>query len=441
MAPKPRPAYKGTSGPVAERNTPVAERAEVPADVPMTIVGQETEENSGETKIGQEKGGKTQRKVDDNNIDYVNQPEAETEHKQAKKPAAKKSKKGKKTKKANVGIAVNVKAAKIDAGKVRKDEVKKDKRAAFLGYVRIDLFKQTPRIVFGEWNERGMSVKLVNSYQTGSIQRFDEKNMIMILVHAQCLIPTKYVRTLENEEGLPMLGDIFEDGCAPTVVKPCGGQHRSAALHIMQTRNTKRLAELGQEGKKIQADLKDLEDGDAMQEDEGASSSEVTQRTAEEEKARLDIRKEAQKKLERIQERLMVIKRDLRLGGLWLAAVYDIAKLTESDLHQMSWNESNFVYMETKNEWAFGYLRRVHSLWSTLQYQPKTTALIEQGLRKDLAEMEDSPTGKFEREVMTGAEQARAKGVATQNIFKLPFAREMIMRLLSYGPYFCQQKN
>ncbi len=276
-------------------------------------------------------------------MDYVNKPEAESDQEQAKKPTAKKSKKGKKTKERNVGIAVDVEAAKIDAGKVRKDEVEKDKRAAFLGYVRIDLFKQTPRIVFGEWNERGvergMSFKLANSYQTGSIQRFDEKNIIMIPVHAQRLVPTKCVRTLENEEGLPMLGEIFEDGCAPTVVKPCGGQHRSAALHIMHSRNTKRLAELGQEGEKIQADLEgpedgekiqaDLEgpeDGDAMLEDEGAPASEVRQRTDEEEKARLDIRKEAQQKLARIQERLAVIKRDLRLGGLWLAAVYDIGK-------------------------------------------------------------------------------------------------------------------
>ncbi len=37
MAPKARPAYKSTSGPVAESNTPVAEGAEVAADVVMTV--------------------------------------------------------------------------------------------------------------------------------------------------------------------------------------------------------------------------------------------------------------------------------------------------------------------------------------------------------------------------------------------------------------------
>ncbi len=361
-------------------------------------------------------------------------------------------------------ISADVNETHEDVEKTRRNELEREKKAAFLGFVRVDLLEEG-KFTFGRWNDRNveqdMVTKLAASFERGTIQRYEERNALMIPVATEKIIKEKIIKTLDNEKILPMLSDIFVEGHAPAVVRPCGGQHRTRALKFVHEHNLKLVSKLALQVEELNNELTALV---KVQESGSAVDGEGWQWDSDEGgRVRSTRIVELREILVQLEGNIRQKKRDIKLGGLWLAAVYDIGeqsqcylcerrikngemitdKLSESGLLLMSKNDSNFVFMETKDEWMFGHLRSVHSLWAAMKYAPLVAAEVQKERGGAFAEVVESEVGmkNYEKQIKHGQEQAKSRGVTAQHLLKMPHTREMLMRLLGYGPYFRQLKD
>ncbi|KAG9310759.1 hypothetical protein JVU11DRAFT_8607, partial [Chiua virens] len=244
-------------------------------------------------------------------------------------------------------------------------------REFLIGYARTDLIERN--LAFGFYNDRRLnddeSKSLMDSFVCNGLRRFEYDNAINLIIDrdsietpltTQMLSRTEMGRVGEGLPELKLKGDdvkteIHEDKrpirtvFGPSI-RAAGGRHRQ---HVLS-----RWVEAKKDALKTRESLrKDLQ--------VLADKGEIAQEDARLQEARGDVD---------------TIRAEIKTGGMWIVAIYDMGKMTDSIGLHLSTNQRLYSYAETAEE-------GVIQLFKLMQSQDKqwTDVTIESGLRSQKA--------------------------------------------------------